>query len=233
MTATAMQQIAHRYMSAARGNRRRVFLRHFVIDPRTRLLDLGSEDGSAIHKVLQGQPYVPANIFIADLDQEVIDRGQARYRFTPVRIGESGVLPFADGHFDIVYASSVIEHVTVPKDAVYAVASSREFRQQAQARQQQFAAEIRRTGKGYFVQTPNRDFPIEAHTWMPFVGWLPRELQIPLIRFLNRFWIKKTQPDFHLLTRAELASLFPEARIVSERSLGLVKSWMAIKSDLQ
>src|SRR6476660_4598956 len=53
-------------------------------------------------------------------------------------------LPFADEQFDLVYCSSVIEHV-------------------APARRAAFAAELRRVGRGWFVQTPAVSFPIEPH----------------------------------------------------------------------
>lgn len=65
---------------------------------------------------------------------------------------------------------------------------------------------------------------------MPFIiVMLPRSLQIKTISFLNRFWIKKTQPDWNLLTVKEINELFPDAEIIKEKSFGLVKSMMAIK----
>ncbi len=63
-------------------------------------------------------------------------------------------LPFADGEFDLVYCSSVIEHVPP-------------------ARRAAFAAELRRVGRGWMVQTPARSFPIEPHSLLPAAHWLP------------------------------------------------------------
>jgi len=37
-----------------------------------------------------------------------------------------------------------------------------------------FASEVRRVARSYWVQTPNRFFPIETHLWMPFVHLLPK-----------------------------------------------------------
>ncbi len=54
-----------------------------------------------------------------------------------VRADAAAGLPFADDEFDLVYCSSVIEHVPP-------------------ARRAAFAAEARRVGRGWFVQTPAR-----------------------------------------------------------------------------
>src|SRR6185437_1411485 len=72
-----------------------------------------------------------------------IDRGATE---TGLRILADGrLLPFGERSFDIALSNSVIEHVgDVTSQAA-------------------FAREIRRIGCSYFVQTPNRWFPIEPH----------------------------------------------------------------------
>jgi hypothetical protein len=65
-------------------------------------------------------------------------------------------LPFEGQEFDYVHSSAVLEHV-----------GSRE-------KQTAFLSEAWRVArKGIFVTTPNRWFPVEFHTMMPFVHWLP------------------------------------------------------------
>ncbi len=93
----------------------------------------------------------------------------------------------------------------------------------------EFAAEIRRLGKCYFVQTPCKSFPIESHTWLPLAGYLPRRVLLPLLRLSNSFWPKKTAPDWNLLSPAEMLVLFPDSEAVEERLMGLRKSIMAVK----
>ena len=65
-------------------------------------------------------------------------------------------LPFEDDHFDIAFSTAVIEHV-----------GDRE-------RQRQFLAELLRVSKRFFITTPNRWYPVELHTYVPFLHWLPQ-----------------------------------------------------------
>lgn len=140
-----------------------------------------------------------------------------------------GVLPFADRSFDIVFCSSMIEHVTVNKDDVMSIRTNHAFSQAATRSQHLLASEIKRVGVRYFVQTPHKFFPLESHTWLPWVIVLaPRAWQISLIRFVNKWWVKKTSPDWHLLTMADMGNLFPDAEILVERMLGLAKSMIAV-----
>jgi SAM-dependent methyltransferase len=226
---SALHTLVERLRARARGARAAVFQREFSIGPNTRILDIGSEDGSAIARVLAGTDFRPSNVYIADIDAKRVEAGQHRYGFVPVPIPESGALAYPDRFFDIVYCSSVIEHVTVPKAEIWRARGASEFRRRSEQRQRAFAAEIRRLGKAYFVQTPNKWFPIESHTWLPLVGFAPRPLQLATIAATNRFWIKSTNPDWHLLTAREMAELFPDAEIHRERFLGLTKSLMAIR----
>jgi 2-polyprenyl-3-methyl-5-hydroxy-6-metoxy-1,4-benzoquinol methylase len=226
---TFLHSLVERLRARARTGRAAVFRHEFSVGETTRVLDIGSEDGTAIARVLAGTGILPQNVYIADIDAARVEAGQRQFGFVPVVIPESGRLPFADGFFDIVYCSSVIEHVTVPKNEVWSARSGKVFSRRAEQSQAAFAQEIRRLGKRYFVQTPNKWFPIESHTWLPFIGFAPRSAQLATIAVSNRFWIKRTSPDWHLLTAREMSTLFPDAEIRREIFLGLTKSIMAIR----
>lgn len=214
----------------AREKRAEIFRRQFQFDGETRILDVGSENGANINFVLHGANVKPENVFIADIDQIAIESGKKNFGFQPILLDESGKLPFDDNFFEIVYCSSVIEHVTVGKDEIWELTDGKQFRELALAKQKTFAEEIRRVGKKYFVQTPNRNFIIESHSWLPFVGSFPRSLFVKVIKFSNRFWIKKTIPDYNLLDKKELKKLFPDSEILSEKKFGMIKSIIAIKN---
>jgi hypothetical protein len=129
---------------------------------------------------------------------------------------------FQSGEFDVCFSNSVIEHVGTLDD------------------QAAMASEVRRVARGYFVQTPYRYFPIEAHFHVP--GWqlLPLELRARLHQRFDLGW-QKRQPQLdaartevaaiRLLTVREYERLFPEAKIHFEWVGPLIKSLMAIHGE--
>jgi SAM-dependent methyltransferase len=213
-----------------RQKRAEIFRGSFDFDEATKILDIGSESGENINLALRGTKVLPGNVYIADINGDEINKGKDKFGFQPVLIYELNELPFEDKFFDIVYCSSVIEHVTVPKEKVWEIVSESEFQKKAWEKQKLLAREINRVGRQFFVQTPARGFPIETHTWLPFVGYLSRPLQIKVMTLTNKFWIKEAIPDFNLLDEKQMAELFPDAEIVFEKKFGFVKSIMAIKS---
>jgi SAM-dependent methyltransferase len=112
-------------------------------------------------------------------------------------------LPYAAGEFDLVYSSSVIEHVP-------------------RARRAAFAAEVRRVGRGLYVQTPAFSFPIEPHALLPFAHWLPPGLR----RHYWRLGVAGAWEEIALLRRAEMEALFGPP--LAERVGPLVKSWVSV-----
>jgi SAM-dependent methyltransferase len=122
-----------------------------------------------------------------------------------VQADASAGLPFADGEFELVYCSSVIEHVPP-------------------ARREAFAAEVRRVGRGWFVQTPAWSFPIEPHALLPGAHWLPVRLRRP-------YWKLGAAGEWEeisLLRRIEVEALFGPA--LAERVGPLVKSWVSVRA---
>lgn len=103
--------------------------------------------------------------------------------------------------------------------------------------QQLFANECQRVGRRYYVQTPNKRFPVEPHLLTPFIHWLPRRWQKRLLRFTVWGLVTRPSPQecarfiqqVRLLDEQELRRLFPEAAFWRERTLGLVKSLIAVK----
>ena len=119
-----------------------------------------------------------------------------RARYPGIRYvqGDACALPFADCEFDVVFSNAVIEHVG------------------GRAQQLQLVSEAVRVGRHVFITTPNRRFPVEVHTRLPFVHWLPERISHRIYRALG----KSFATDLNLLSKGGLASLFPgRVRIVN------------------
>jgi len=147
------------------------------------------------------------------------DAGELPGNLTAV-VGSGMRLAFEDAAFDVAFSNSVIEHVGGPE--------AREA----------FARELRRVGRGVWVQTPARSFFVEPHLLAPFLHWLPAGWQRRLIRRARLWgWISRPSPErvehflaqTHLLDAAEMRALFPDCELRRERFFGLTKSYVAVR----
>jgi hypothetical protein len=127
---------------------------------------------------------------------------------------------YEDKEFQIVFSNSVIEHVG------------------SFAQQRQMADEVQRVGNRYYIQTPNRYFPLEPHFLFPCFQFLPVRFRVFLVTHFNLGWggnIPDRQEallavkEIRLLTEKELKILFPGAKIYKEKLLGLTKSFIVYK----
>ncbi len=176
-----------------------------------RLLDIGGTE--MFWKVTGLSDNEPLLITLLNLDSPPVSGAN----FVSVA-GDARHLNFGAGSFEVVFSNSVIEHVGSHQDQLL------------------MAQEVRRVGKRYFIQTPNKYFPIEPHFLFPFFQFLPFEMRVWLVRNFKMGWFPKT-PDkvaaegivagITLLDKRQFASLFPDARIYEEKIFGMTKSFVA------
>jgi ubiquinone/menaquinone biosynthesis C-methylase UbiE len=131
--------------------------------------------------------------------------------------GDARKIHAKDASFDVVFSNSVIEHVGEYDD------------------QRQMAKEVQRVGKRYFIQTPNKYFPLEPHFLFPFFQFLPINIRVLLLQSFKLGWFSKT-PDkakareivesIRLLDKREFLSLFPNAEVYEEKIFGMTKSFV-------
>jgi len=141
--------------------------------------------------------------------------------------GDGRTLPFRDQSFDVVFSNSVIEHVGDAES------------------QRRFAREVMRVGRAWWVETPNRWFPVEQHLLTPFVHWLPKTWQRAMVlrwtvwqtlarvsEDRRRFYVEHYLRDVRLLGAGELREMFPQARVIRERVCGVTKSLVAFRKEV-
>jgi 2-polyprenyl-3-methyl-5-hydroxy-6-metoxy-1,4-benzoquinol methylase len=135
--------------------------------------------------------------------------------FSSVAGDATNLSEYGDNSFDLVFSNSVIEHLYTWEN------------------QQKMAREIRRVGKNYFVQTPNKYFVIEPHYALPIFQFLPKKLGYLILTKtkLSRFnkWDPKAAQQYldeiRLLSLKEMRNLFPDGQVYHEKVMGMNKSF--------
>lgn len=127
---------------------------------------------------------------------------------------------FHDDSFHIAHSNSVVEHVG------------------DWGRMVQFAGEVSRVSRKYFVQTPNYWFPVEPHCMTPFFHWFPKPTRLWLVsHFQLGHWGKATSIDeavrtvesARLLNKKMVQGLFLDANVLTEKLFFMPKSFIAIR----
>jgi hypothetical protein len=192
-----------------RQKRMRRFREHFNLTAESRVLDVGGS-GDWNWKAYG----IDAQITVLNLSPRPANCA-AEY----VQGSACDMYMFDENEFDLVFSNSVIEHLLSQDD------------------QKKMAEEILRVGNAYWVQTPNRHFPIELHLCFPFFQYLPLKCRLLIAQYWPFSFQKlrgKTEGAIAdaqaiLLTKADLQSLFPDTEIICERFMGLTKSLIAFR----
>ena len=80
------------------------------------------------------------------------------------------------------------------------------------ANQSRFIRECARVArKGFFLTTPNRWFPIEFHTQLPLIHWLPKRRARLLFRSLGYEFFAE-EANLNLMSRGELKTIVQQLK---------------------
>jgi SAM-dependent methyltransferase len=197
-----LRRVASQVSLRSRERKLRLFLDLLQPGPETSVVDVGVTDapfgsGSTDNFFEALYPWPEQ---ITAVGRTELDRFAAAFpRVRAVR-ADGRRLPFADAEFDLGFSNAVVEHVDGGRGG-----------------QREFVAELCRVAQRVFVTTPNRWFPLDPHTLLPFVHWLPAG---PTRRRLLR--ARGFDDVLDPLGPQELAALFPYPVRVLNRGLTLV-----------
>jgi len=111
--------------------------------------------------------------------------------------GDARSMPFDDGAFDLAFSSAVIEHVGSRENQV---AFIREC--------------VRVSNKYVFITTPNRFYPIELHTVLPLIHWLPPRVYRGILKCIGKSFFA-SEDNLNLLCKRDLIGMVEEIEGVS------------------
>lgn len=97
--------------------------------------------------------------------------------------------------FSIVHSNATIEHVGSYQNQIA------------------FLKELVRISKDYvFIQTPNRFYPIDFHTLIPFIHWLPKKIHRKILKILNLNFYS-FEKNLNLLSKKDLVNICNKLKV--------------------
>jgi len=197
-----LKPLAARVSLRSRERKLRLFLELYRPGPETTVVDVGVTDapfggGSSDNFFEALYPWPERITAVGHTD---LARFAAAFPAVRAVRADGRELPFEDGSFDIGFSNAVVEHVAGGREG-----------------QRRFIAELCRVARQVFVTTPNRWFPLDPHTLLPFTHWLPPGPARERVLRARGF-----DDVLDPLGPRELAGLFPYPVRVLNRGLTLI-----------
>lgn len=130
-----------------------------------RLLDIGA--GDCVMSLAFSKDFDEAYAIDISFPEEGVSISMSRNNNLHLVLADAQNLPFNDNTLDVVTAISIVEHVQHPELLL------------------QEAVRVLKPGGLLVVQIPNRLFPIEPHTGLLFVYYLPYSIRKKWLNFLG------------------------------------------------
>jgi hypothetical protein len=176
-----LNRIAYSVSGKNRDRKWRLFNSLFKPRESWKVIDVGFGPAEDVDTDNYFEKHYPFPSGITALTVSDIGDAQERYPEIDIVRYDGDVIPFANHTFDLLWSNAVVEHVG---DWTTQVA---------------FLRELDRVAARHFVTTPNRWFPIEVHTRLPLLHYLPKPLFDRIATRLGKGWA--TGDYMHLSSR--------------------------------
>ena len=119
-----------------------------------------------------------------------------------ILIGNAKNTMLENDSFDIVHSNATIEHVGSFENQVAFVKEM-----------------FRISNESIFIQTPNRFYPLDFHTILPFIHWLPKKIHRKILKLMNLDFYSKEE-NLNLLSIKDLKKI---CKILNVKKYKIIK----------
>ena len=169
------------------------FFKHFIhfteYNDNQSLLDIGTTPSFDIEQniILEKTKNNKNITCLSDQDCSILEKKYPNIK--DFIIGDGTNTNFKDMSFDIVHSNATLEHVGSYNNQIA------------------FVKEALRISKNHvFIQTPNRFYPIDFHTNLPLIHWLPKKIHRKILRFIGLNFYS-TEENLNLLSKSNLINI--------------------------
>lgn len=205
-----------KYISSVLSKIRRdvfeAFMREYSPGADDTVLDVGvsADDHESANYLEKHYPYISNITAVSNSSFPELESQFPGLRFVQA---DGRDLPFPNDSFDFVHSHAVIEHV-----------GSRKL-------QKIFIEELLRVArKGVMITTPNRWHPIETHTGLPLVHYLPNAVYRRIFTALGK-QMYATEDTLNLLSIQDMRELVKGLRQAEKAKIATVR-WLGCSSNI-
>lgn len=211
-----IEYVAYRLSERNRQKKFKLFLTLLSPKKDDTVLDVGVNDEEYSESDNYLEKHYPFPEQITAVSQESLDHFKKRYPHIRALIANGQSLPFHDNEFSVSHSNAVIEHVGT------------------RINQLAFLKELFRVGQKGFLTTPNKYFPVEVHTRVPFLHiLLPKSFFDMFLKKIGKEWA--VGQYMHLLSIRDIRSLLNDAgisqyKIIRNRIFGFTATFTVVWS---
>jgi hypothetical protein len=185
------------YISQLYNNRKKIYQvieKNIEINVNTKILDVGTTPKPEDHLnfFINAYPWIKNITCLSDQDCDAL---KLKYDEINILSGDARKIDLPNASFDIVHSHATIEHIGNANDQMDMIKEC-----------------VRVAKEKVFIVTPNRYFPFDFHTKLPFIHMLPKTIHRKILYLFGENFFR-FEKNLNLLSKKDLIKFCDKSNI--------------------